>query len=153
LEASGGVVRAASGEELRVPAGTATGSMVFALERIAPDHLGAALPQGTELVDAMLVSFSGQLSGPAALAIPLPASLPDASAGVLTRLQEIGGVTRFVFAGVARIDGDRLVSEVVVPGLPDALDGVRQEGRYAFLRVAAPIGFVTGQVTAVAGGP
>jgi PKD repeat protein len=138
---------------LHVPAGAVGAVVPVQVAPLSAADLGVALPVGLEFLDGVLVTFVGAFGEAAALSVPRPAGLDDAGSVLLARVQVIGGETRLVLVGTARIEGDRLVSDVALPGSSIALEGVRTTGRYVFLRLAEPFGFAAGTVSAVGGGP
>ncbi|MEQ1870843.1 MAG: PKD domain-containing protein, partial [Vicinamibacterales bacterium] len=144
---AGGTVTSPFGERLTVPAGASTTNQTFTVDRLTAAQLGFQLPTDLELLDGLQVTFDGRLTRSAALSIAVPAGLTDASQVFLARLMELGGQTRLVFKALARIEGDRLVSDTAFDGTAGVLDGVREAGRYVFLRATVPTGFAAGRVS------
>ena len=137
----GGAVSASTGERLEIPAGAAAEGITAHVERLSAADLGITVPAGLELLGAVSVNLSGAaLGAPAALSIARPLHIADSTGLLLARLQLVAGVSRFVLVSVARVAGERVVSDAVLPGLATPFESVRQGGRYLFLRATTPVG-------------
>jgi RHS repeat-associated protein len=153
IGAEGGSATASTGERLDLPPGAIADAVPFRVERLSALQLGMTLPSGVTLAGGVSLAFSGELSVSGSISVARPADLPAGSRVLFARIDEIAGESRFLLTGVGRIDGDRLVSDVIVPGSPLTLTGVRRAGRYVFLRIASPVAFFTGTVLGVNDSP
>lgn len=111
--------------------------------------LAGFLPSGGGLTPLaqLFLDFAGRtLSLPAQLSTAAGSAQPGDTL-LLAQIQRFGGVPRLVAVSLAEVSGDRIVSQPY-PGLP----GITQGGEYVFYRLAQPLGFVSGVVSA-SGGP
>ncbi|MBL8139973.1 MAG: Ig-like domain-containing protein, partial [Acidobacteria bacterium] len=146
LGPEGGSIAGQNGEQFVLPVGAVPDATAIDLVTLDTSTLGAPLPQGALLLGGVGLDVAGTLGRSGTLSIATPAGVTDASRVVVTRLDLIGGQTRFVLVGVGRIDGARLVADIAIGGMQTPLDGVRASGRYAFLQIDGPIGFAQGLV-------
>ncbi|MEN3337502.1 MAG: hypothetical protein V7647_1178, partial [Acidobacteriota bacterium] len=147
----GGSISVPSGERLDVAAGSTPLTLPVEIRALSAAELGVALPPGFELAGAAAISFASALTAPATFSTARPLQATDTDLFLLTRLQEVGGQTRYVLVGVGRILNDRLVSERTLAGTDAIFEGVQVPGRYVFLRPASPVAFAAGTVTGAAG--
>jgi hypothetical protein len=129
IGSAGGSIHTQTGEQLDVAAGSTPLPLPVEIRRLVVGELGAELPPGFEFAGAASISFTSILAAPAALSVGRPAQAAESDTLLLTRLQELGGRTRYVLVGIAKIAGDRLISDVVVPGTVATFDGIRIPGR------------------------
>ena len=146
VSGDGGAAASTTGETLQVPQGATADSLPVSIVGLTSANLGVTLPPGVDLAGAALVTFSGSLVKAAALQVPRPSGTTDASQLLLVRAQDVGGQTRLVLVGRARIVGDQIVSDTTLNGVPDVFEGVRVPGRYVFVHTSGPIGFANGTV-------
>ena len=150
--ADGGTIAGPSGEQFIVPVGAAPATPV-AMTTLDEASAGLVLPPGVSWLAGVTLAFSGELELPGRLSIVKPAGLTGADQVLLVRVRESQGQTQYLLAARTRIDGDRLVADVTLPGSADTLDGVRLPGRYIFLQTAAPVAFSAGAVSGISGQP
>ncbi|HVN12492.1 MAG TPA: Ig-like domain-containing protein, partial [Kineosporiaceae bacterium] len=106
-------------------------------------ELSSFLPQTaslTPLAEAVVDVSGAQLTIAAELSMDA-GSLPTGGTLLVARVVRVEGVPRLQVVSLAARVGDRVVTQPY-PGLP----GVREDGRYVFLRSAVPVGFVSGTV-------
>ncbi len=148
----GGRVSALTGETFTLAPDITPSDIAARIERLHLDALGLALPASLEAFGAAHLSLNGvTLAQSGVLAIPRPQALVDDTGIVVARLTEVAEATRLEFVGVGRIAGDTIVSETAVTGLAASLPGVRNGGRYVFLRLTQPFGLAFGVVRGVNG--
>lgn len=124
------------------------------IERVPPQSLGLTLPAVIEALGAVQLSLNGVTLGQSGvLSMPRPEGLVDDTGVVIARLVEIADATRLQFVAVGRIAGDTLASDTAVTGLATLLPGVREGGRYIFLRITQPLGLAFGLVRGVSNLP
>ena len=146
LGPEGGTVDGPQGEQFVLPVERSPDATAIDLATLDAASLGAPVPMGTALVAGVGLDVAGVLARSGALSVAKPAAMVDASRVLVTRMDLIGGQTRFVLVGVGRIEGARLVADTMVGGMQSPLEGVRASGRYAFIEVDGPIGFGQGLV-------
>ena len=151
--ADGVTVVAGGDRQLQIPAGALAEPAAVAMHGLAQASLGVTLPASLEFLDAIEVSLIGTLGQPAVLSVPLPAGMTDASRVLLLRLEQISTETKLVVVGIAAITDSRLVSQTMVGGDANVLEGIRTAGRYLLVRAAEPFGFALGQVLGVSASP
>ena len=153
LGAAGGVVGTAEGDRIEVPAGALAEPTAVTLDRQAPESLPQPVPAGTELIGVLAVDLGGKkLALPAGLGFELGAAPPSGASGLLLELVEEGGsdLYRAVAALVPTATG-WATATIDATDLP--WPGVRRGGRFALVRLLAPVGFFRGHVFAAAGAP
>ncbi len=150
---AGGQAAGPSGEMLILPAGAVDASVPVSVRALPLSQLGVALPSGIELAAGVGVDVPVPLARGGVLSVAKPANLPADAALVVVRLVQIKGQTRMLLVAAGRIDGERIVSDTTIAGQQTALEGVRGNGRYAFLVVDSPIGFAGGIVSGIGGAP
>lgn len=139
---SGAIVIQSGDASLAIASGSLPQDTAIAL---IASPLAAFLPSGPAL--APLAQYTLDFSG-AVLSLPaqLSAAAGTAQLGdtlLLAQIQRFGGVPRLVVVSLAQVSGDRIVSQPA-PGLP----GIMQGGEYVFYRLAEPLGFIAGLVSA-----
>ncbi|MEQ1870489.1 MAG: Ig-like domain-containing protein [Vicinamibacterales bacterium] len=150
---AGGLAVAGTGERLTIPPLALNQLTPIDVHGLDATEVGVALPSELAFLGAASVGFSGaSLNGPAVLAVPRRAGVDDSGVILLLRVANANG-TRFVLTGLGLLDGSRIVSSMLVPGVATALDGVRVPGRYVFAKVTVPVGFATGVVRGPGGAP
>ncbi|HWS90118.1 MAG TPA: Ig-like domain-containing protein [Pyrinomonadaceae bacterium] len=146
--AAGGSVTTPDGAELRLGSGALSGDTPVFLTGLPAEQAGPALPEGYEVVGAVEVDLSGStLAASGTLVIPTTSG--DNSRVVVARSVSAGGVRGLkVVARAVVVDG-KLHSTTDSPAVPQpvALRGVREGGRYLFVRVPVAFGYVAGAVT------
>lgn len=140
----GAQVDGPDGTALLVPFGAVTEPTPIALRGVVPAALGVDLPPDVEVLAGVDIDFTGTLAR--AARISMPTSLADGRGTLLVQVIDVAGRTHLVMRGLGVVAGGRLVSTLELDGLPLPLDGVTTGGRYLFVRVSAPIGFVGGIV-------
>ncbi len=140
----GMTARAATGEALAIPAGTAARLTPVALRGLPASGVPLALPPGFAYLGGAEVSLGGRLlSASASLSVAAPAAGP----ALLVRLAAVDGATRLALVGVGRPEDGRVVSSADLLGDGRVrLPGIVEGGRYLFLQAAEPLGFVAGRV-------
>ena len=149
---AGGTIDGPAGTSLRIPVGAVTNSAPIALASLESTDFGV-MPLGLSFIQGVQVTLADALARGASLAVPRPGRRDEREWVLLVRLESIAGSTRLVLAGVVRIEGGQLVSDTIVAGQQTALLGVRDAGRYAFVRSEAPLGFAGGLVKGVDAAP
>jgi len=144
---SGGTVTGTGGERLDLAAGSLATTTPVELRSIPLSELGVQLPAGFEFISANAISFASVLTTPATFSIQRPAQASDGDLFLFTRLQELGGQTRFVLVGVGKLVNDRLISDRTLAGTDVTFEGLRVPARYIFLRATTPTAFAAGTVT------
>ncbi len=153
LGAAGGVVGTAEGDRIEVPAGALAEPTAVTLDRQAPSSLPQPVPAGTELIGVLAVDLGGrELALPAGLGFELGAAPPSGASGLLLELVDVGSsdLYRAVAALVPTATG-WATAPIDAADLP--WPGVRRGGRFALVRLLAPVGFFRGHVFAAAGAP
>lgn len=149
----GGGVTTPEGAEFRIGRGALAGETPVFLTAVPAGQAGSALPEGYEVVGAVDVDLSGTtLSSSGVLSIPADAG--DNSRVIVARSVAAGGVRGLKAVARAVMEGGKLRSTTEAPAVPAgvALRGVREGGRYLFVRVPAPFGYAAGTVTDGPGG-
>ena len=149
--ADGGFIAGQDGQRLDVKPGSVPQTLPIEVRSIPANQLGAVVPPGFELMGAASIAFVGTLTVPATWSMLRPAGAGDADVFLLTRLQELGGQTRFVLAGTGTLANGRLVSDTALAGTALTFEGIRVPGRYAFLRATNALAFAAGTVTVEGG--
>ena len=153
ITSAGGVVDGPGGVQLTLPAGAVADPTPIDLATLTTSPLPLPDVAGVR-GRRRRCGVVGALARGGMLSLPAPGrTQPTRRACVLARIATVGGQTRLVLAGVARLDAGRLVADTRVAGQATALEGVLQPGQYLFVRVADPIGFAGGLVRGVAGAP
>jgi RHS repeat-associated protein len=150
----GGRVSTRDGGELIVGAGALNSNTPLFLDDLAADDTGLQLPEGYEVVKAFSLETSGaSLSNSATLTAP--ALSGDNSRVVLARVVVAGGRRLARVVARAVVEGGVLRSNTSAPAVPEGvtLAGVTAGGRYAFIRVPQPFGYVRGVVADAASAP
>ncbi|HWQ00461.1 MAG TPA: Ig-like domain-containing protein [Vicinamibacterales bacterium] len=152
---AGGEAVAPTGERLRVPGGAAAEHLPVVLSPLPSAEVPLAAGGGISVLAGVLVDLhGGALSQPAALSVPAPAGLPPEAVVLVVELVEADDLTRAALVAVGRLQQGALVAVADVFGDGSlVLPGVRRDGRYAFVQVDAPVGFLTGIVTGAGGAP
>lgn len=154
IASAGGFVETSTGERLEFPLGTVASPVAAALTRLAAGEIGIPVPAPLVFIGAVDVSLTGgTVSGPGVLSIAKPVDLPADAQVLVAKLVTLRDRTRFVLVALARIDGDRLVSEAMLPRNRVEMDGVRASGRYVFVSTTQPVGFFSGRVIDGGGQP
>jgi PKD repeat protein len=146
---SGGSASAATGERVSIPAGAAVEDLPVVLTRLEQGELPLALPAGLTFVGALTLDLhGGSLVVPATLSVPSPGGLAAGENVLVVQLVEADAESRLALVAVGAVQGTEIVT-VVDPKGDGSLrfPGARAEGRYAFVRADAPIGFLTGLIT------
>jgi hypothetical protein len=146
IDAAGGVVSNAEGDELGLPPGAVAAASAIELRRILSSDIVLDLTDFDLLAVVRVDAVGALFSQPATLSIAAPASI-DAEAQVFVARLDADpfGVRRLRLAAITNLVNGRLVSARAVAGL--TLPGIASEGDYAFLRSRRPFGFTTGVVT------
>ena len=163
LGPAGGSVTTADGVEIVVPESGLAQKTVVSAWRLSATDLAALPPvAGYTTVAGVRVSLSGAtLARAATLRLTAPAGLPADAAddprhvlAVLADQPEDGrgafasAVSRVTLLPAAGAVPAKLVAAPEASGSPLPFSGLVAEGVYLFLHANAPIGFVTGRVTA-----
>jgi len=151
---NGGEVSIDSGAKLEIPAGAFTSSLPVFLENVPPDLAGLTLPTGYEIVGAIDVDVSTvTLASSATLSIPSVAG--DLSRIVVARLVTAAGrrSPKVVARGVDATGRLRSVTTGAPVPSGITLSGINVSGRYVFIRVPSPFGYIKGVVSLAAGQP
>ena len=144
----GGSVTTPDGAELRVRGGALSGDTPIFLTGVPAEQAGPPLPEGYEVVGAVEVDLSGSvLSSSGTLVIPTTPG--DNSRVVVARSVSVGGARGLKVVARAVIVDGKLHSTTDSPAVPQGVElrGVREGGRYLFVRVPAAFGYVSGTVT------
>lgn len=155
VDATGGIVRGEEGAELEIPASAVSGSQTVFFRRVATEQTGVALPDGYECISAFDLSLTGNNLTQAA-SISFPAVAGDNTRLVVARIISVGGQRALKVVARAVEGSGRISSTIAGPIVPAgvSLAGVVMSGRYLFIRVPAPFGYVLGAVTnAATNGP
>ncbi len=137
---AGVTLSGSAGEQLAIPRRAAE-NLSARFSGLTAADFPATLPTGYSLLHAFVIDFhGGQLSLPAALSAPAPANLPTGSQLIAVRLVSVGGASRLELMGPVTLATGRL-----------RFNGVRDEGRYAFLRTPGGLGYVSGVISGVGG--
>jgi len=143
----GGQVTSPGGETFSVPPDGTLTDLSAQLETLPVASLGFDLGSSFEALGAVTLSLQGAtLRSSGTLSVPRPSTLVDDTGLVVARLVDVAGATYLEIVGVGRIAGDRIVSDVSVPGLLTPLPGIRTGGRYVVIRALQPVGFITGVI-------
>ncbi len=149
IDGGGGTLRAGDGSQLTIPANSVTGPQTVFFNNLSPQLANVSLPPGYEIVAAYDVDLgSATLSNSATISVPgLTGNL---SRMVVARVLTVGGQRSP--KAVARALGDpggNLSSTTTAPTVPAgvALPGITLSGRYLFIRVPQPFGYVKGVIT------
>jgi PKD repeat protein len=154
IGAAGGTATAATGERVEVPPGSLAVPAPVRVRALAPGDFGFDLPAELIFAGGVELSSSGApFAQPVTLSVSKPSQLPVDAQILIARIAEVGTTRRLVLVAVGRHAGDRIESTGELGADPDALEGVRVEGRYLFLRPASPVGFAAGAVRAINGDP
>jgi pimeloyl-ACP methyl ester carboxylesterase len=148
--AAGGTFTASGGERVIVPAGAAAEDLPVDIATIPADQFPLAIPTASTLIRALTLDFHGAPIGrDVELSVPSPDPLPPGATVAVVNITDVGDATRLILAATAQPDAGALVTTVDPRGDSSVdLVGIREEGRYAFLRVDSAMSFVTGTVTA-----
>ena len=152
---TGGKALASSGERVDVPAGAAADELPVLLTRIDKSDFPLPIPAGATYVGGVTFDLhGGVLAGPATFAIPVPTGVTSTSQVLVGEIVEVDGTSAIALVATATLRGNELVTTTDPLGDGSVqLPGIRDEGRYAFLNAAQPLGFLTGVVTGTDGAP
>ncbi len=152
ITGNGGSVTTDTGERADVPANALPSPVPVQLQALDLDDVGVDIPEALSFVGGVQVLAAGaQFNESITLSIAKPAELPADAQILIARLTELGNTSRLVLVAVGRLVNDRIESSTLIGDAPSALQGIRSDGRYVFLRSIAPTGFATGLVRAVDG--
>jgi RHS repeat-associated protein len=149
IDGNGGVVRASDGSQLSIPGNAVAAPQSVFFTDIAPEFANVSLPDGYEIVRAFDIDL-GSATLNSSATISLPAASGDLSRIVVARLITVAGQRSPKVVARATADaGGTLNSTTATPPLPAGiqLSGIRTSGRYLFIRVPQPFGYVKGNVT------
>jgi len=145
LGPAGGTITSPDGLSLTIPAG--------ALASAIPVSLNSTDIADTSISGSALFDFLGSvelelgdatLSSSASLAITLQDPIAEDAQVLVVQTVEAEGVTKYELVAIASISGNTLTASAGALGLP--LPGIREGGRYIFLQMTEPVGYVTGAV-------
>lgn len=142
---AGGTVTSPDGLSLTIPAGALASTVPVSLNSTGMDDasiLGSA--QFNFLGSVELDLGDATLSSSATLAITLLDSIAEDAQVLVVQTVEAEGVTKYELVAIASVNGNTLTASAGALGLP--LPGIRQDGRYSFLLMTEPVGYVTGTV-------
>ncbi|MBC8029832.1 MAG: Ig-like domain-containing protein [Pyrinomonadaceae bacterium] len=148
IDVNGGGVRASDGSQLTIPANAMSGSQSVFFNDLPPQLANVSLPDGYEIVGAFDVEL-GSAALNASATISVPAVGGDLSRIVVARLLTVGGQRSPKVVARAVVDSSgKLNSTIATPSVPAGvvLSGIRTSGRYLFIRVPQPFGYVKGSV-------
>ena len=163
LGPAGGSVTTADGIELSVPESGLAEKIVVSARKLSATELAALPPvAGYTIVAGVRVSLSGAtLARAATLSLNAPSGLPTDAADdpryVLAETVDqpddgrgafANAVSRVTFLPAAGAVPAKLVAAPEASGSPLPFPGLVAEGVFLYLHANAPIGFVTGRVTA-----
>jgi len=149
----GGSVASESGStRFDIPEGAVNSDTPVSIFEVLPEQVSLDLPAGYEVVGAADVDLATTvLTSGGTLSIPTVTG--DTSRIVVARLITVAGRRSPKIVARAVLSDARFVSTVSVPVVPSgaALAGVSVTGRYVFIRVPSPFGYLTGNVSDEAG--
>jgi hypothetical protein len=150
ISLSGGTIISPEGFSILIPPGALNSPTPVLLKKLGDiDPVLLANPQ-FQLLGGVIVDLGGRgFSTSATLILTLSAPIAQDSQVLVIRTVMAGGVSRYELVGIAAVNGNTLTVIPNALGLP--LPGIREEGRYYFLRMTSPVGYVTGQVSSQAG--
>ncbi len=152
IDTTGGSVRASDGSLLTIPANALSGPQAVFFNDLSPQLANVNLPEGYEIVGAFDVDW-GSATLNSSATISVPGISGDVSRIVVARLLTVGGQRSPKVVGRAVADAAGNVdSTIATPPVPSGvvLSGIRTSGRYLFIRVPKPFGYVKGSVTEAA---
>ena len=147
---SGGTITSSEGFSITIPPGALNTPTPILLKKLGDTDPVLSADPRFQLLNGVIVDLAGKvLSTGATLVLTLSSPIAQDSQVLLIRTVMAEGVSRYELVGIAAVNGNTLTMSPNALGLP--LSGVRGEGRYYFLRMINPVGYVTGQVSSNAG--
>ncbi len=144
---NGGTVTANGGASVTIPAGALNTDIPVSLTALGPSEINMALP--TTLVPLGMVSLDLQgatLNAPVALSIPAPVDVSTTDQILVAELVEANGISQLALVALAALQDGYLVAQTDPLGDGSlTLPGVRNGGRYLFVRSTVDLGYVSGQ--------
>jgi RHS repeat-associated protein len=156
VTATGGIVRAEEGAQLEIPAGALSTSQPVFFNRVSIEQAGITLPEGYEIVAAFDLNLAGNNLSRGGGVVSFPVVGGDNSRLVVARVLNAGGQRGPKVVARAVESNGRINTVINAPVVPAgiSLSGINTSGRYLFIRVPHPFGYVTGTVTnSAASGP
>jgi len=81
-------------------------------------------------VGGVLVALPQALAAPATLSLARPSQVSAGAQLLVLALRDVAGATRLVLVARAVVNGDRIVSDTSLNGVPDVFEGLLGGGRY-----------------------
>jgi uncharacterized repeat protein (TIGR01451 family) len=147
---SGGTITSSEGFSITIPPGALNTPTPILLKKLGDTDPVLSADPRFQMLNGILVDLGGRgLSTSATLILTLSSPIAQDSQVLVIRNVMAEGISRYELVGIAAINGNTLTVSPNALGLP--LSGVRGEGRYYFLRMTSPVGYVTGQVSSGTG--
>ncbi|MBX2997110.1 MAG: Ig-like domain-containing protein [Caldilineaceae bacterium] len=147
LTPQGGTVTANGGAAVTIPAGAANTDLPVIVSALGPNQINMALPDS--LIPLGMVSLDLQgaaLNAPAALSIPAPTDVNAGDQILVAEWVEANGLSQLSLVALASLHDGDLVAQIDPLGDGSLLlPGIRQGGRYLFVRATVDLGFISGQ--------
>src|SRR6185295_4059955 len=154
IDGNGGVVRAGDGSQLTIPGNAFSGPQSVFFNDIAPQLANVSLPAGYEIVGAFDLDL-GSVTLNSSATISVPGISGDLSRILVARLITVAGQRSPKVVARATADpSGKLSSTIASPPVPAGvqLSGIRTSGRYLFIRLPQPFGYVKGSVNDASSG-
>lgn len=151
VSVEGGSLQTREGLSLEIPPRALTQAMPVTIRPIRPDSVLQGDPRFTVLAGFSLDFAGTVLNTPARAVLKLGEALPPKAQVLVVRPILVHDLTHYELVGIAVNNGRTLVIPADETGR-QALDGIRQEGRYYLIRMVEPVGYLSGSVRSK-GGP
>ena len=142
---AGGTITSPDGMSLTIPSGALTSSTPVFINAVNEADAAISGDSRFEFLQGVDVDFCGAtLSASADLTVTLQKTIAEDAQVLVVQAVEAEGVTQYDLIAIATISGNSLTATAGSLGLP--LPGIRESGRYTFLQMTEPVGYVTGTV-------
>jgi RHS repeat-associated protein len=144
---TGGIVRGTEGAELEITSGAVNDSQVVFFNRIPNNQTGVSLPADYEIIGAFDINLANRTLSQSAK-ISIPATSGDNSRIVVAKVITANNQQGLKIVGRAIENNSRISSTISAPTIPTGinLNGIKDGGKYLFIRIPNNFGFVKGTV-------
>jgi hypothetical protein len=142
---AGGTITSPEGLSLTIPSGALASSTPVFMNAVSEADAALFGNSRFAFLQGVEVDFCGAtLTASADLAVTLQETIAEDAQVLVVQALEAEGVTQYDLIAIATISGNSLTATSGSLGLP--LPGIREGGRYTFLQMTEPVGYITGAV-------
>ncbi|MDF1554056.1 MAG: Ig-like domain-containing protein, partial [Deferrisomatales bacterium] len=147
LGPAGGTVTSPDGITLSIPAGALAGATPVGLRALSAQEFTLGDDPRFQFLTGAEISLGGQaLASSASLSLALSTAIGPDEQVLVVRPIQVQNVTRYELVALGAVEGSSVLLDAGAMGLP--WPGITEEGRYFFVGMLEPVGFLSGTVTA-----